>query len=66
MSRGTAPSLATGVEPDPTPRDEATRLRLTSNYPNPFREATVAGFSVPPELALKGVQVSVYDVTAGW
>ncbi len=61
-SRGNAPSLAVGVEPDPTLPEITEHLQLTQNYPNPFRESTVVGFSIPPSLNLQTVQVSVYDL----
>ncbi len=62
LSRGPATTLVTGVEPVPEiPEVEGEGLTI-AGYPNPFREATVIGFSVPDARGHAEVKVQVFDV----
>ncbi len=61
-SRGAGVTLVTGIEPAPElPEAEKEGLTVAS-YPNPFREATVIGFSVPDSRGHAEVEVQVFDV----
>jgi hypothetical protein len=61
-SRGTGPTLLTGVD---NPREEEQRpgaYVLAQNYPNPFNPSTLITFAVPPGAGNQTVTITVFDV----
>jgi len=56
-------SLSTGIERDPVDPTIPGEIAVVQNNPNPFREATLVRFSVPPSICGQSVTLHVYTST---
>ncbi len=61
-TRGDGPSLATGVERQPSPPLLPTTVVLRQNFPNPFNSSTIISFIIPDALTNSHAELAVYDV----
>jgi hypothetical protein len=61
-SRGTGPSLLTGVIDNHGDGTLPSTIQLGPNYPNPFNGTTIITFSIPRLLTDPNVDLTIYDI----
>jgi len=61
-SRGSGPSLITGIGITPAADLQPSSITLSQNYPNPFNGQTVISFSIPASHSGSPAELIIYDL----